>query len=451
MAYMSAFIQKLTNIDSIPLLLLRHRQALVLFGLVFSSIITIRFGYIGVLYAFLYESSKYYLFGDRFLAEGFIPYPLVYMLFVLLHKKNITWVDSLFVTISAWFVMFMREPYVPLALFLYFGYLFVEMNNIRKFFSIVVFMVFCVILLNFTLIHDYIFNVITVNAKTVFIADTNTTGLFGIGGLKIIFYPFLIIFGAGIWNPFRIFLSILAAQFVLISLYVFFVQKKRKLIIFIWLILATANLRYSPPGQLFYSSFHMLPWYSLFLGAILFLVTRLSFRSYSIKPLYISMLLVIFGVGLLLQPKSYIYEKIQPHEELITNYGKILEVSTVIKTITTPTNTVFIDGSDDLIYLAANRLSGYRYSWYTSVMPAFNIYNSARIEMFNSRPPDIYYRYCSEKILPQYFLPEKIRGSYTTLYYDSKPSCLYVRTAYIKSVSDSQWQEAANLGYSYNK
>lgn len=451
MAYISAFIQNFTHSDSIPLLLLRHRQALFLFGFIFSSVITIRFGYIGVLFAFLYESSKYYLFGDRFLAEGFITYPLVYMVLVLLHKRNIAWIDSFIVTISTWFIVFMREPYIPISLLIYIGYIISDNHNTRKNISVLLFVVLCIIPFSYIRFHDYIFNVVTVNAKTVFIADINTTGLFGIGGLKIFFYPFYILLASGEWNAFRIFLGILSVLLIIASIYGVLDTTKRKKIFLVWILLAVSNLRFSLPGQMFYSAFHMLPWYSMFLVSVIFLVSQIPLWKTKYKLLFVTVIFVSFGSGLLFQSKSYIYENVKPLDELLVNYGKILNVSTVIKTITKSTDDVFIDGADELLYFASGRLSKYRYSWYTSVMPSFDKYRSARIEMFNTKPPDIYYRYCSEEILPQYFLPEKIRGSYTTLYYDGKPSCLYVRTAYAKSVSDSQWQEAANLGYSYNK
>ena len=76
-AFLSYFVQTLTNPINIFDLVLRHRQFLMLFGLLFNVLLIIRFRLPAFLFVIIFELSKFYVFGDRFLAEGIIVYPIV--------------------------------------------------------------------------------------------------------------------------------------------------------------------------------------------------------------------------------------------------------------------------------------------------------------------------------------------------------------------------------------
>jgi hypothetical protein len=444
MPYLSAVIQSAAKTDSIPVLLLRHRQSLFLFGFIASSVIVLRFGSIGLVFSLIYETTKYYLFGDRFLAEGFIVYPLVYLFLTVLMRKRMSWFEAVSVPIAVWFVVFMREPYVPVALVLFGAYMYRERTPARRIASAAIFLGLCglpFILINPT---DFWFNLVTVNAKTVLLADIGGTKLLGAGLPKVFAYPLAIILEGTAWNPFRIYLAALSV--ILLGAAAITGKTGRwRMTVFVFFVLGTANLRFTPPGLMFYSAFHMLPWYGLFLTATAYLAVQAS-RNRIAKTVTFAVLTAVPAVFLAL-PTSYLHERVNQHEEFIINFGQYLDTGLAAKALSHPGTTLYLDGADDLIYVQSGLLSPYRYGWYTSVMPQFETYRIARTDMFRTSPPDLYYRFCSPRPLPGFSLPSDMADGYMLLYRGDKPSCLYVRNAYAGRITDAQWQAAAALGY----
>jgi len=70
MAYISEIIQFLLHPDSLYKLVIYHRLFVLVFALIWDIFFVIRFRYIGLLFAILFEISKYFLFGNLFLAES---------------------------------------------------------------------------------------------------------------------------------------------------------------------------------------------------------------------------------------------------------------------------------------------------------------------------------------------------------------------------------------------
>ena len=74
MAYISALIQSFTQPRNIYELLLRHRQFMIIWNFFWAVVLLFQFGSAGMLFSLQYELTKFYIFGDRFLAEGLIVY-----------------------------------------------------------------------------------------------------------------------------------------------------------------------------------------------------------------------------------------------------------------------------------------------------------------------------------------------------------------------------------------
>ena len=159
-------------------------------------------------------------------------------------------------------------------------------------------------------------------------------------------------------------------------------------------------------------------------------------------------LIVVFSY-FLLSPASYIHEKTNPQYELITNYGKELQVGEVVRKLSNPSDTLFLDGFDDLIYWQADRISPYKYSWYTSGMYQFPLYQKERLSMFLNNPPDFYYGSCPNKkeIAPPRITLGDSKNQYIRLYNSDKPSCLFVSQKEIPNITQNQWKNAEEFGY----
>lgn len=443
MAHISYLIQSVFHPVNIFELILRHRQFVLLFGFLLNTLIVLRFKFVGVGFVLFYEFSKFYLFGDRFLAEGLIVYPLVYIfgsLWEKLQNKKIYPVDYLLCAILAWFVIFMREPFIPLSLIMFTLFMWGRPFYTIKKIAIAIFVSLTGVTFLSVPLSDYIFNVLAAN-YSVHLGG----GVFNLELLKIFFYPIFLFFD-GEWNIFRHFLVGLSLLFVYLFFYFLFVKRRFKLCGIAFMVLALANLRVVPQGKIFYMAFHMVPWYGLFI-AIIFLMLK-DFYTYKKKSsfLIVSVFLGLFGY-LMVSPSSYVYDKLDPHYEFITNYGKELQVGEVVRLLSEPKDTLFLDGADDLIYWQAKLLSPYKYSWYTSFMPRFSRYSQARLEMFKTSPPDFYYRFCAKQEIPSYSLPDEYRKDYTKLYSLGKPTCLYVKKTKIPKISKERWEKAKEFLY----
>jgi hypothetical protein len=106
-AYLSAAIQRIADPINIYELILRHRQVLFVFGFGINSLMIVRFGVPAFVFMLLYEPVKYYVFGDRFLAESFTVYAHVYLLFLFLtvwYGRKLRPIDTILVGLAAWFI-----------------------------------------------------------------------------------------------------------------------------------------------------------------------------------------------------------------------------------------------------------------------------------------------------------------------------------------------------------
>lgn len=443
-AFISYIIQLFTEPKNIFELILRHRQFIIAFGFFFNVLLVLRFGLIAFVFAILYEFSKFYLFGDRFLAETFIVYPVVYLFGISLltiSQNKIYFVDYILSAILSWFIVFSREPYAPLALFLFF---IVQLKSTRnkKLISFGIFILLTLITFMSLDLKDYFFNVVNINFNIVLPAELGQQ-IYG-GFLQMFFYPVFILID-GPWNVFKMLLVGLDVLFLLLCLKLL-KNKKLLLLAFILFSIFLANLKPNLPGKLFYESFHMIIWYATFLFTILFLIFREKKILFLIPLSYATLIFVLF----VLSPANFIYEKINPHEELITNYGSILQEGEVVKALSSPNSTLFLDGSDDLVYWQSGLTPSYKYTWYTSVMPHIPLYTKARVEMFKASPPSFYRSVglCIENNnLKNLSLPTNVYNDYIRLLVDSRPSCLWIRKDIIKDIKSNQWDKAREFNY----
>ncbi len=457
-AYISYLLQLITNPQNIFELILRHRQFVVLFSLIANAFLIWRFRLPAFIFVLLYEPAKFYLFGDRFLAEGMIVYPLVYLTGLMLLKLfpisakggPVSGWDYLLLPIFAWFVIFMREPYVPLTLVLLAVILFEKSIKRIKTWPIVLFLILSVTTLFSFNISEYFFNVFTVNYMAVLPSDIKTD-MFGNRYVQAFFYPIYIFF-YGHSNILRSLLILIDIVF-LANLAVLIKNKSYRTAFALLSILGLANIRIVLPGTMFYEAFHMLVWFALFL----FLTSYLIFLNLAKKKLfYSSILIVSFALLSFVSSRSYFaHEPFDQQEALLINYGEVMQIGEVVRKLSNSGDTLFLDGSEDIIYWQAKLPSAYKYSWYTSAMPRFKKYTDARLGMFRTSPPTFYKEFgsCPKRIEmgELYRLPDFVANQYMRLYNLEKPSCLFVRKDKIKHISDIQWKKAAEHLYSRPK
>jgi hypothetical protein len=450
MPFLSLVLQTFIHPQNIYELVLRHRQFLLLFSFIFNFFLIYRFGKIALGFAFIYELTKFYVFGDRFLAEGFIVYPLIYLIglsILKIQKNKLFTIDYLLSPILAWFIIFAREPYVPVAIIL-FIWILADRSKIKiSIISVGLLLVLSFITLKFLGVKDYYYDVFFTNFGTSFASEAKNTNLFSFGIINMFFYP-LVILVKGSFGYFREILILLDIPF-LISLGFLTFKRKFKVVGFILLVLGLLNIRFLEPGTTFYAAYHMLCWYGVMIF-LSFYILRIVYCTNKRLGLALSMFYLLFLTFYLINPASFFHSKTNTHEEYITNYGTQIQVGQVIKDLSKPSDTVFLDGFDDIIYWQAQRFSTYKYSTYTADMPYFKKFLDARIFMFKTSPPDFYYGTCPKQTDKNLMLPEFVRNKYVRLYNNGKPSCLWVKNTKLTSISDAQWKLAKDNLYYLN-
>lgn len=441
MAYLSYVIQSVRP-DSLYQLILYHRIFIILFSFLINILLVARFGWPGLGFALLYETTKYYMFGDRFLAENLVVYPLVYLfglVFLKFKGKPVFKWELIIAAFFTWFVVFMREPFVPVALTLYSSLLWTKKFSKKHQFSLILFSGLTLATIVLLPIKDYIFNVITVNAAVEVSAREVYNNL-----PRIFAYPLYTLF-EGQWNFLKPILVGLSVIFI-VSATIYGVKfKKLKQVLFTIFILGLANTRVVQPSTMFYEAFHMTAWYGLFIASTLLILQELD-RKIRIVGVLALIIIFIYSIS----HGSFFYEKIDGRHEFTTNYGHYFVQGEVIKALSNSSDTLFVDGFDELIHWTADRPSPYKYSLYTSVMPYFPVYTDAREEMFKNNPPDFYYGTCPGDINAQRLMPEEVLADYTQVYFSEKPTCLYVRKTKLSTITQGQWEKAKELRF-YSK
>lgn len=438
-AYISAGVQSISHPINIYDLVLKHRQFVMLFGLISNLFLVLRFGFPAFLFFIFFEFTKFYIFGDRFLAEGLVVYPLSYLVFMSWQKlqgnkvKNYDYVLS---ALFSWLAIFLREIFIPVSLILFlFIILPIKRSDKFKILSVGVFLFLTIVSLLSINIKDYYFEMVTVNK--VFFTQ-------GFDLLKIIFYPVFIL-TSDKWNLFRAVLTGANLLFIFSFLYLILFKKKLKyFLVFVPLILA--NLRVVEPGRLFYDSFHMIPFYGVFLSTTFLLVNEIKKFNFRIW-LFLMVAIIFLFSNFVFSRNVFFKEKVNTHEEFFTNYSNILQIGEIVKKISRPTDTLFLDGFDEVIYWVADRPSPYKYSMYTSFMPDFPIYSDARIAMFKNNPPAFYYGSCPKEKNLQRLMPSQFENLYIRLNSFGKPSCVFVRKDKLKGITADQWKKANDFGY----
>lgn len=452
MAYLSYIIQVISNPDNLYSLVLYHRLFILFFSLFMDVFIIWRFRWAGIGFVLFYETTKYYLFGNFFLPEAIVAYLLAYLAglwWEKSQKKHLSLFDYVIAGLFTWLIVFLRLPYVPIALILY-GLLLLPLNQrIGKLRSVSLFLFLLLTfltLLNIPL-RNYIHQVFILNYQAM-LSESRSLGINGIGAFKIFLYPFLILF-TGKWNYFRSILIGLDVIFLLLTAWFILETKKLKEVLLIFFLLGLAAVRFVEPGTTFYKAFHLLAWYGLFLMIIFLLVVEFlnNLKARRLSIILISFLIALFGY-VTLSPRSFIWEKVNREEEFTINYAHYFAHGNVIKILSKPKDTLFLDLWDDLIYWQSSLDSSYQYSLYTPIMSSSQKFTQARLTMFRNNPPDFYYSYPGTGKNCPSLLPNDTVDDYVQLYFGENPSCLYIRKANTAEIANEQWEEIKKLGFS---
>ena len=451
MAYISAAIQYVTHPETLFELVKYHRIAALVFANICGSFLIVRFGFPMFLSLIIFELTKFYIFGDRFLAEGMIVYPMMYLALLVIHlllKKSIRSWEYVIAGVCSWFIFWMREPFMPWA-FIVLGILFAlglkdKKNRKPMWIGLSVFTFLHLMAVVFLPIREYIFNVIMTNLQHEVAVQPWTIHTF----VSIVAYPLLVII-KGFGNIFQNILFVLSVLFCLTFAYELFIKKRYLLVVVLLAMLAISNLRVVPIGSLYYDAFHMIPWYGVFLSCIAVGIADMwnEKKRKGIVVIAISIAVSVITYASI-APQSFIYESIDTPTEFTTGYGNYFVKGEVIKMLSKTGDTMFVEMWEDPIYYVAGVPTAYRYSWYTSIMPKFSMYQEARDEMFANYPPTFYVGACREGDIVSFALSGVYAQNYVQLNNSGTPSCVYIQKAVIPRITKEISGRMNAYGYS---
>jgi hypothetical protein len=417
--FASAAIQKLGRPDNIFMLIRRHRQALFIYGALWSLLLVLRFRSLGLLFVAIFEFLKYGLLGNLLLMESLAVYPVVYLFGVFLEGKRPSKKELLFMGVASWLVVFNLVPLYPwLGIMLLLTLIKAKKDIVYLLIGLIV---PTLILFSFyspvawfreTLYNNWIYAVPALNqVKT------------GADWLKIIFFPFTA------YNS----LHSLQASFIALFFtgYLLAALSNRKLF---WLypLLLLANNRVLSPGAAYYEGFHLLPWLGLLIAVFVYSLAKLKFVF--VLPLVIWLLVLMFNKNM-----PY-FNTTDPAYEYYVNYSTIDDFNFAVKNISRPGDRMAVTAIQPLLHwhtdtdLATRQLV--YYGWEPNVPELKADYDRV---FLGSDPPEIIYGSDEPKLLEE---------KYTNVFRHGKASELFVRSDRYQQISEEQWQALLTRGFS---
>lgn len=449
MAYISALIQIISNPQSIPELVLIHRQFILVFSLISTLALYLRFRYSILVAAVIYEPFKFYVFGDRFLAESILGYLLIYIVGVILESYNhrVLKIDHILAPFFSSLVILLREPFVPVTLLLFAFYFVKACANLRqRVISLLIFLTPLLIHLTYDP-YWYFLNLVTIN-KLVINLGTDASPLVSV--LISFFYPQYQLFANEPFHYFRIVLATCSVIFMILLIINSKLESKLTATIFLLLVTFFVNIRPSLASQSFFETFHIAPWFLMVSFIIGFIFVRII-KTWRNPGLVILIIFLLILTSLILSKDYFGREKVNTQNEFFTNYSTVMDTGTTIRNLSNPSDTLFVDGYDDLIIWESKLDSSYKYNWYTSYMPKVDIYKNERMKMFTTSPPDFYYGYCMNSLKGQDDKVSNIlKKNYIQINPENDSSCILIHKDKVKSIESTKIKKLEGTKYRIN-
>ena len=437
----SAAIQKLTNPPNIFMLIRRHRQAMYVYGLVWSLILMIRFKTLGLMFIFFFEFLKYFLFGNINLMETWAVYPTVYLLGDFLQawfekRKANKW-EWIFLGVCNFLIIINMVPLWPWLAVVWLGY-FIKLRKSLVWQGLGLSV--CVLIL-FNLLFPY-------SAADWFRETIVNNFLYAIpqlspfhtiwDWLKMIFFPFLAFFTKKSLQA-RFIAMFFTGWLISLGYLIKKKDKQAKWLGFLYVILLLANNRVLSPGSVYYHGFHLLPWLGLMVWIGIFSL-KLLIDSYPESRRYI---LGVFGLwaGVLMINKNmpYFLLKTDVNYEYYVNYSTLDDFNFAIKTLVNPGDRLAVPENEPILYWNTGAELPGRQLIYGGWEPLVKELNDDYERIFyGDDPPEIIYGDDE---------PQLLQEKYENILRHEKSTKLFVRKDKFETVTEDQWKALESRGF----
>lgn len=440
----SALVQEIKQPNTTFSLLTAHRTAIIIWSGIWALLLVFYFGMSGFLFVFIYELTKSYLFGNLFLAEAIVVYPLTFTVGVIIHKKPLNKFSLTLLGITLTLVAFTLGPIWPALVFLSLLLLFQLKNQFKTKLPFLVLGILAVILFVFKytsltgFIHDYLY-LNSVYTVPQYHAIYNQESW-----LVTIFKAFITPLFSFIRTDATYILWIIRLLSLLLIVNLFYLVGIRKLtrVAVIIVLLALSNIRFVYPGVGSFIGFHLLPWY----GVFIFVTVAISLEQFKASSNYLfkafNSLIIILAIAVSFNyAKDLFLVRKDLSKEYTTNYSTLTDIGQIVKIMRSPLDTIFASPDNWLVYWQADtshlpKLFGY-YAWMSGV-PEFH---EKILETFTKNPPTFFYcENCEGLDLGQYL------KSYKQVIKNGGKTHLYVLPQRIDNLSKTQKEQLKFYG-----
>lgn len=444
----SAGIQKITHPGSLFLLVKRHREAVMVWAGLWSLFLIIRFGWPLFLFSLVYEPTKINLFGNLFLSESIVVYPIIYLISrLLLGKKEMFLWEWLLVGLAFSISFLLLSPLWPALIFLAVWF-FLKYGLEKNSRSIILFVLGVLIIVALTLpfisLKDYWQEAFYLNFYY-YIPGTSKDYLL-VTFVKALLSPLAVLMT---WDKLTQSLKIIQLASIIFLTTSVILGKKgySKSVVANFIFLGLMNFRYVQPGTQEYNGFHLLPWYAVI---ILLSVIGLWNMKAVLKKFPGSFLVVFFTLTLIFfvfqSAQSNLFPKRDMATDYYVNYSRQFDFGEAVRLMKNPDETLMVVPDDWLIYWQADIKHAHKmvnyYAWMSNVPEI----KQSLDNLFNQSPPT--YFYCDCKF--GYFGLENYFYLYRPLERDGQQTKLLVLTSKLKNLTDSQKDKLGYLRFKIN-
>jgi len=447
--FLSSLTQKAVKPTTLFTLIKSGREAVFLYSFIASLFLFFYFGPIFLLFSLFFELTKFFIFGNLLLSESLVVYPLVFILgesfrTVFFKKPPKSWQGFIF-GLCNFLIFFNLLPLIPGIL----AFDIIFLLKTKKLKSFLVGLILPTILL-FLFVNplDYFRETIVYNVKYVVPVLAPVKG---IRDMVIIFlFPFLSFINGrqSIMNQFIQFFTII----LLINFILLIYKKKIKKILWwvlFFLLILSFNNRNLVPGEMFYTGFHLLPWYAAFIFFNL-LTLKINFSEIKSKIKYILIFLLILGGGILFSSRYMPYlVAIDKNYEHNINFYPYYVIGKAINAVADSKDSLAVLPDESLIYWLAGTKLATRQVIYHSWEYQAPLLKEQMDKVFTVDPPDfIYINY--ERVKNAGYvnlINEVLAKEYWQANIQGIAQKLYLKKSKIKAINENQWQEWTKLSF----
>jgi len=439
--FLSAVVQKLTHPQNIFMLIKRHRQAMFMYGLIWSAIMVWRFRWLGWWWVLIFEFLKYFLLGNVNLMETQAVYPAVYVLTSALQvwfkNKKIGRLEGIFLGVSYFLIIFNMIPLWPWLVIIGLGFLIKTRKNC--WWQLLGLAGSMVILFNFLFTYDVgdWFRETVWNNFFYAIPDLSPYKS-SWDWLKMVFFPFLSFFTKESLQA--KFISLFITGWLTTTIFLFIKKdKKAWLMTGLYGLLMLANNRVLSPGAAFYHGFHLLPWMGMMILIFVFSLKYLFEKFPKVKK-YLGPVFFIWLLALMLNKNMpYFWLNTDVEHEYYVNYSTLDDMNFAIKTLVNPGDRLAVTANEPILYWNSGAELATRQIVYGSWEPKIKELNDRYNQVFlGNNPPEIIYG-GDEPVL--------LKEKYEVIWRNDKPTELFVRKDKYSTISDEQWQSLKTRGF----